>query len=77
MYEAFLSVEGPHSVYAQKSGHFTCLAQGEEIEGKEYQKSASLNLWILPNIQNTSKGCVTMSSIVTEAVFKKKMKRCS
>lgn len=41
MYKAFLSVEGPHSVYAQKSDHLTCFTR-EVIEEMEILKSVDL-----------------------------------
>lgn len=41
MYKAFLNVEGPHSVYAQKSDHLTCFTR-EVVEEMEILKTVDL-----------------------------------
>lgn len=41
MYKAFLNVEGPHLVYAQKSDHLTCFTR-EVVEEMEILKTVDL-----------------------------------
>lgn len=68
MYKAFLNVEGPHLVYAQKSDHLTCFTR-EVVEEMEILKTVDL---ISGNFQWSRIPAKVVSPVITEAVLKKK-----